>query len=75
MIPCKKENAPADQHGTWRKVFYNLKNTDKATFYSPVEARAMRAPTSKLPEDGEFVVDSGAPMHMLSKKGFELSRK
>ena len=36
------------------------------------EAKATPAPTSKLPEEREFVVDSGASMHMLSKKGFEL---
>ena len=36
--------------------------------YSPIDARAMSAPTSKLPEDREFVVDSGASMHMLCKK-------
>ena len=50
------------------KSVYKLKNTGKATFYSPVEARAMPARTSKLPEDREFVVDSGASMHMLCKK-------
>ena len=44
---------------------YKLKN---ATFYSSVEAKAIQAPTSKSPEEREFVVDSGASMHMLSKK-------
>ena len=29
----------------------------------------MPAPTSKSPEEREFVVDSAASMHMLSKKG------
>ena len=33
-------------------------NTDKATFYTPVEAWVMLAPTSKSPEEREFVVDS-----------------
>ena len=47
---------------------YKFKRTDKATFYSHIEARAMPAPTSKNPEEREFVVDSGASMHMLSKK-------
>ena len=47
---------------------YKLKNADKATFYSPIEARAMPAPTSNSPDEREFVVDSGASMHMLSKK-------
>ena len=36
-------------------------------FYSPIEARATVAPTSKLPEEREFVIDSRASMHMLSK--------
>ena len=47
---------------------YNLKNADKATRYTSVEARAMPAPTSKRPEEREVVVDSGASMRMLSKK-------
>ena len=35
----------------------------------PMDARATTAPTSKKsPEEREFVVDSGASMHMLSKK-------
>ena len=45
-----------------------LKNWDKATLYSPIEARATPAPTSKCPEEREFVVDTGASMHTLSKK-------
>ena len=44
------------------------KNADKATLYSPIGARATPAPTSKLPEERECVIDSGASMHMLSKK-------
>ena len=43
-------------------------NTDKASCYSLIQARAMLAPTSKSPEEREFVVDSGASVHMLSKK-------
>ena len=45
-----------------------LENKDKATFYSPTEAWVMPAPSSKKPEEREFAVDSGASMHMLSKK-------
>ena len=41
------------------------KNTDKATFYNPIEARAMPAPTSKSPEERDCVVGSGASMHVL----------
>ena len=38
----------------------------KTTLYSPIKARAMLAPTSKIPKEREFVVDSEASM--LSKK-------
>ena len=54
--------------------FYKVRSTDKATFYSPVEARATQTPTSTSPEEREFVVDSGASVHMLSTEGFELRR-
>ena len=50
------------------KNIYKLKNSDKATLYAPIEARVMPAPTSKRPEEREFVVDSGASMHTMSKK-------
>ena len=46
---------------------YKLKAEDKATFYSPVEIKAP-VPVSKNTEERMFVVDSGASMHMLSKK-------
>ena len=47
---------------------YKLKNSDKTTFCTPIEAKVMLAPTSTRPEEREFVVDSGASMHMMSKK-------
>ena len=50
------------------KQIYKLKNADYATFYTSVEAGAMPAPTSKRPEELEFVVDSGDSIRMLSKK-------
>ena len=45
-----------------------LKNTEKTMFCSPTEAWVMPAPSSKKLEEREFVVDSGASMHMLSNK-------
>ena len=39
----------------------------RATFYSPSENRCLPASTLK-PEEREFVVDSGASTHMISKK-------
>ena len=52
------------------KQNYMLKNVDKAT--SLIEAKVMPAkvmsvPTSKSPEERDFVVDSGASMHVLRK--------
>ena len=47
---------------------YKLENANKATIKTPTEARVMRAHTSKRPDEREFVVDSGASMHMMSKQ-------
>ena len=58
--PCTKKGAPAKQRGIWRKIVTNkLKNSDRTTFYTLIEAKVMLAPTSKKPEEREFVVDSG----------------
>ena len=46
---------------------YKLKNLDKTLFYFPGEVKAMLAPTTKRLEEREFVVDSGASMHMMRK--------
>ena len=45
----------------------NLKEHERATFFSPSENRCLPASNLK-PEEREFVVDSGASMHMISKK-------
>ena len=48
---------------------YKLKNLDRTTFYDPGEVEGMSTPiTSKRPEEREFVVDSGASMHMVNKR-------
>ena len=44
-----------------------LKEHERATFFSPSENRCLPTSTLKL-EEREFVVDSGASMHMISKK-------
>ena len=52
-----------------KQYINKLKNSDKATVYIPGEVKGMPAPTtSKRPEEWEVVVDSGASMHMMSKK-------
>ena len=49
------------------KNVLNLKEQDRATFFSPPENWCLPASNLKL-EERECVVDSGASMHMISKK-------
>ena len=65
ILPCQNQEKDHMRRPCTKK---KLKNADKATFYTPIEARVMPAPTSKSPEEREFVVDSGASVHMMSKK-------
>ena len=44
------------------------KETGKATFFSPTNEWCLPAPSVINPEEREFVADSGASMHMLSRK-------
>ena len=57
------------REAAWRlaKSILKLKEKNKAAFFSPSENRCLPASTLK-PEEREFVVDSGASMHMISKK-------
>ena len=55
------------QRGSWPKMCQKLKEHERATFSSPSENRCLPASTLK-PEEREFVVDSGASVHMISKK-------
>ena len=50
-----------------QKCVKKYKEKNRATFFSPSENRCLPASTLK-PEEREFVVDSGASMHMISKK-------
>ena len=52
-----------------RKI-YKLKQEDKASFYSPSEVWILLAASTINSEEREFVADSGASMHMVSKKDF-----
>ena len=63
-----KSDAPEAGHGTLPKTCTNSKKKDKATFYSPTNEWIMPAASTIKPEDRVFVVDSGANMHMLSRK-------
>ena len=54
----------------WRlaRSILKLKEQDKATFFSPSDERSLPAASTIKPEERELVVDSGASMHMLSRK-------
>ena len=57
------------REAAWRlaKNVFKLKEHERAAFFSSPENRCLPASTLK-PEEREFVVDSGASMHMISKK-------
>ena len=57
------------REAAWKlaKSVFKLKEHQRATFLSPLENRCLPASTLE-PEEREFVVDSGASMHMISKK-------
>ena len=57
------------REAAWKlaKNVFKLKDHERATFFSSPENRCLPALTLK-PEEREFVVDSGASMHMISKK-------
>ena len=66
-----KSDGPAKQRVSWPKVFFfNKKNKGEKTKQHSSHLRKNRClPASNLkPEEREFVVDSGASMHMISKK-------
>ena len=58
------------REAAWRlaKNILKLKEKQKSTFFSPSENWCLPAPSTIKPEESEFVVDSGASMHMISKK-------
>ena len=57
------------REAAWKlaKNVLKLKEHQRAAFFSPSENRCLPASTLK-PEERDFVVDSGASMHMISKK-------
>ena len=69
MGPRKRRNGkskvPAKQRGSWPRVYHKSKEHERATFFSPSRNRCLLASNLKQ-EEREFVVDSGALMHMIS---------
>ena len=66
--PNDKSDVPVKQHGNWPKISKKLKEKNKTAFFSLSENWCLLAPSHLKPEEREFVVDSGASMHMTSKK-------
>ena len=62
----RQERLPVKQHGSWPKMCSN-KRSMKEQHSSHLENRCLPASNLK-PEEREFVVDSGASMHMINKK-------
>ena len=55
----------------WRLAKNILK---EKLFFSPTNEWSLPAPSTVKPEEREFVVDSGASMHMVSRKDLNFSR-
>ena len=55
------------------KIGRNLDHNRATFFFSPLEVWCLPTPSTIKPEEREFVVDSGASMHVLSKKDLNSS--
>ena len=62
-----KSKVPAKQRGSWPKVYLNSRSKKEQHSSHFRKNRCLTASTLK-PEEREFVVHSGASMHMISKK-------
>ena len=51
-----------------------MKGENKAAFFSLSENWCLHAPSNLKIEEREFVVDSGASMHMISKKDLDSAK-
>ena len=58
------------REAAWKlaKNVLHLKEHERGTFFSPSENWCLPAPSTLKPEGREFVVDTGASMHMIRKK-------
>ena len=58
------------REAAWKlaRCILKLKEKHKTTFFTPSENWCLPSPSTIEPEEREFVVDSGASMHMISKK-------
>ena len=66
-----QERCARDAAWKLAKIVLKLKEHERAAIFSRSENRCLPATSTLKPEEREFVVDSGASMHMISKKRFE----
>ena len=59
---------PKQGLGSCQKKFCKFKANDKVAFFSLAEKWVLLSASAREPEEREFVVDSGASMHMVSEK-------
>ena len=77
---CSKEETEWQEQcareAAWRlaKNILKIKGENKTAFFSPSENWCLPGPSTLKPEEREFVVDSGAPMHLISKKDFSSAK-
>ena len=71
-----KDRSDVPAGDAWRsaKNVLKLKETDKATFFSPTKEWCLPAPSVIKLEEREFIVDSGASMHIVEQENPELCR-
>ena len=65
-----RSDVPVKQRGGWPKKILKINEKHKTAFFSPPENWCVPSPSTLKPEEREIVVDSGASMHMISKKYF-----
>ena len=66
-----KSDVLVKQRGSWQKNL-KLKEKNKTAFFFLTFGKLVLACSiSPLEQEREFVVDSGASVHMVSKKGFD----
>ena len=54
--------------------YRQVKESEKAAFFSPSDEWILPAASTINPEEKEFVIDSGASMHMVSRKDLNSAR-
>ena len=74
VLPAASTKEPEEREfvgvGTCQENLQAQKKEDTSTFYSHSEGWILPAESTINPEERESVVDSGASMHMVSKKDF-----